>query len=90
MARRNRREPDFLDVERFAYRRLREDWRALQDSAAEREVEAPDFFKVLAEAQETVNDWDRDADSYIRSYLNQRSWGRDEEWTKHAQASSSP
>jgi len=80
------RQPDFLDVERFAYRRLREDWEKLQASAAERDVDEPDFFKVLAEVQETVNDWDRDVDSYIRGYLNQRNWGRDEAWTKHAQS----
>jgi len=80
------REPDYLDVERFAYRRLCEDWGKLRASADERAVDLPDFFKVLAEVQETVNDWDRDADSYIRSYLNQRNWGRDDEWTKHAQA----
>ena len=80
------RQPDYLDVERFAYRRLREDWDKLQISAAKRAVEAPDFFKALAEVQKTINDWDRDADSYIRAYLSQRSWGRDEDWTKHAQA----
>jgi len=80
------RQPDFLDVERFAYRRLREDWIKLQASAAERDVDEPDFFKVFAEVQETVNDWDRDVDSYIRGYLNQRKWGRDEKWTTHAQA----
>ena len=80
------RQPDFLDVERFAYRRLREDWEKLQASAAERNVDEPDFFKVLAEVQETVNDWDRDVDSYIRGYLNQRNWGRDEKLTKHAQS----
>ncbi len=80
------REPDFLDVERFAYRRLRDDWAKLQASAALRDVDAPDLFKVMAEVQETVNDWDRDAGSYIRSYLNQRKWGRDDEWAEHAQA----
>ncbi len=80
------REPDFLDVERFAYRRLRDDWSELHLRAAERDVEAPDFFKALAEVQEVVNSWDRDADSYIRSYLNQRNWGRDDEWTILAQA----
>jgi RNA polymerase primary sigma factor len=79
------REPDFLDVERYAYRRLREDWGNLQASAAERDVGAPDLFKVLAEVQETVNSWDRDADSYIRGYLKQRNWGRDDNWTKLAQ-----
>lgn len=80
------KEPDYLDVERFAYRRLREDWEKLKASASERDVEVPDFFKVSAEVQETVNNWDRDVDSYIRSHLNQRTWGRDEAWTKHAQA----
>jgi RNA polymerase primary sigma factor len=80
------REPDYLDVERFAYKRLREDWSKLGNSAAEREVDIPGLFKVLAEVQETVNNWDRDADSYVRGYLTQRSWGRDEQWTKHAQA----
>ena len=80
------REPDFLDVERFAYRRLREDWEKLEASAAERAVEPPDFFMVLAEVQETVNDWDRDVDSYIRGYLSRRNWGRDDLWTKYAQA----
>jgi len=80
------REPDYLDVERFAYRRLREDWGKLQASASEREVEVPDFFKVSAEVQETVNNWDRDVDSYIRGYLNQGKWGRDDNWTTHAKA----
>ena len=80
------RKPDYLDVERYAYRRLREDWGKLQASAEEREVDSPDFFKVMAEVQETVNDWDRDADSYIRGYLSQRNWGRDDDWTTHAQA----
>jgi len=80
------REPDYLDVERFAYVRLREDWGKLHLCAEARDVEAPDFFKTLAEVQEVVNSWDRDAESYIRSYLNQRNWGRDEDWTKMAQA----
>ena len=51
------REPDYLDVERFAYKRLREDWGKLGVSAAEREVDIPDLIKLLAEAQETVNNW---------------------------------
>ncbi len=79
-------QPDFLDVERFAYRRLREDWGKLQSSAAERGVDPPDFIMVLAEVQETVNEWDRDADSYIRGYLSQRKWGRSDDWTAHAKA----
>ncbi len=80
-----RRQPDYLDVERFAYKRLREDWHILQDAAAARDVEAPDFFKALAEVQETILNWDRDSDSFIRGYLKQRAWGRDDDWTALAQ-----
>ncbi len=80
-----RREANYLDVERFAYMRLRDDWEALHDAAAERAVDAPDFTKVMAEVQETIRNWDRDADSYIRAYLKQRSWGRDDDWTILAQ-----
>ena len=81
-----RNEPNYLDVERFAYRRLRDDWEKLEAVAVERAVELPDFFKVLAEVHETILDWDREADSYIRGYLKQRNWGRDEDWTELAQA----
>ena len=76
-----RREPDHLDVERYAYLRLREDWLKLQESTAALGVDAPDFFRVLAEVEETVANWDRDAFSYVRSYLNQRQWGKDEAWS---------
>ncbi|MCY3780336.1 MAG: RNA polymerase sigma factor RpoD [Chloroflexi bacterium] len=82
----DRREADFLDVERFAYRRLSQDWDKLKADATERAVDAPDFIKVLVEVQETILNWDRDADSYIRGYLKQGSWGRDEDWTVLAQA----
>ncbi len=80
------REPDHLDVERFAYLRLRQDWQLLQESAAALETEAPDFFRVLAETQETIANWDRDGFSYIRTYLSERRWGKDEKWAGLARA----
>ncbi len=82
----NRREANYLDVERFAYKRLREDWEKLLVAAEAQAVAAPDFIKVLVEVEETIVNWDREADSYIRGYLKQRNWGRDEEWTILAQA----
>ena len=78
------REPDHLDVERFAFLRLRQDWQTLQDSAQDLGAEAPDFFRMLAEVEETVANWDRDAFSYARTYLNQRQWGKDEAWARLA------
>ena len=82
----NRREANHLDVERFAYKRLKEDWDKLLDVAGAQAVDAPDFIKALAEVEETIVNWDREADSYIRGYLKQRNWGRDEKWTVLAQA----
>ncbi len=75
------REPDHLDVERYAYLRLRDDWQKLQETAKVLDVDVPDFFRLLAEVEETVANWDRDAYSYIRSYLSQRQWGKDEAWS---------
>ena len=79
------RQPDHLDVERFAYKRLREDWAALQEAAVERGVAAPDLDQVMFEVRETILNWDREAESYIRAYLKQRKWGRDDDWTVMAQ-----
>ena len=80
----DKRQPDYVDVERFAYKRLRENWEMLVTVAAAQDVEAPEFLQVLTEVQEVTRNWDRDADSYIRGYLNQRNWGRDENWTNVA------
>ncbi len=81
-----RQEPNALDVERYAYVQLRQDWENLLQAAAKRGVEPPNLALVFAEVQDIIIDWDRDADSYIRGYLNQRNWGRDEDWTKLAQS----
>ena len=78
------REPDHLDVERYAYLRLRQDWQRLNESAVELDAEPPDFFRVLAETEETIANWDRDGYSYVRDYLNQRQWGKDEAWARLA------
>ena len=75
------RQPDHLDVERYAYLRLREDWDRLLETAAKLDVELPDFFRLLAETQETIASWDRDGYSYIRGYLSQRQWGKDQKWS---------
>ncbi len=79
-------QPDYLDVERFAFMRLREDWGRLKDAATNCDTELPDFQKILSEVQEVTRNWDRSADSYIRRYLTQGNWGKDEEWTKLAKA----
>ena len=85
-ATKDRREPDYLDVERYAYRKMAENWHSLQDRIQQFNEEMPDFLKVLNEVQSVIGDWDSDADSYIRSYLNRGKWGKDDEWTRRCAA----
>ena len=77
----NKKEPDYLDVERFAYRSLYHNWGKLQEAVRGFDEDMPDFLRVLNEVQSVISDWDSDADSYIREYLGRRQWGRDEAWT---------
>ena len=82
---RDGRDPNYLDVERFAYKRLCDDWHALPQLLQGYDFEMPDFLHILYEVQAVTTDWDTDSDSYIRDYLKEGSWGRDEKWTKVAQ-----
>jgi RNA polymerase primary sigma factor len=74
-------EPNQLDVERFAYKKMRANWQELVQSIEKFEIDAPDFRKVVDEVQSISSNWDTENDSYIRQYLNQENWGRDENWT---------
>ncbi len=78
------REPNYLDVQRFAYQKLRQNWQELLKAVADFEVAAPDFCEILDEVQAVTRDWDTENDSYIRSYLSQQSWGRNDPWTQVA------
>ncbi len=77
----DKRQPDYLDVERYAYKKMSENWRSLQNDIKRFDEEMPDFLKVLNEVQSIIGDWNTDADSYIRSYLTRGKWGKDDEWT---------
>ena len=79
------RDPNYLDVERFAYKRLCDDWHALPELLSKYEMEMPDFLHMLYEVQAVTSDWNTENESYIRDYLSQRSWGKDDAWTKVAQ-----
>ena len=39
----------------------------------------PSLVQTIDELQKLSDSWDQDGDSYIRQYLNQFAWGRDEE-----------
>lgn len=80
-----KRDPNHLDVERFAYRKLSANWRKLREVIQPFDVGMPDFLKVLYEVQAIISNWNMEEESYIRHYLTQRQWGRDEAWTGVAQ-----
>jgi len=60
---------------------MEDSWVHLQeDSAYSQQGEAPDLSLVLLEAQMLRRQWQADEPSYLRSYLDNGLWGRDERW----------
>ena len=53
-------------------------------SAAEFDFEAPDIVEILSEVQAVTENWDVKGKSYVREYLRQGDWGRNEKWTEFA------
>ena len=80
-----KRDPNHLDVERFAYRKLCTNWQRLGEVIHPFDVEMPDFLKVLYEVQAITSNWNIEEESYIRHYLTKQQWGRNDAWTGVAQ-----
>jgi RNA polymerase primary sigma factor len=59
-------------------------WQQVLEQAKNFDNGLPDLRGVVDEAQLVVENWDVDADSYIRQYLKQGSWGRDDAWDQLA------
>jgi len=76
--------PDMMTI-RYAYKRMIDNWKELSDALEKFETELPDFRKVVDEVQSVTSNWDTEDDSYIRQYLNQENWGRNDQWTEVAQ-----
>ena len=78
------RQPSHLDVQRFAYKKLCQNWDAMRRAIQKFDVEMPDFAQVVDEVRAVASNWDTAADSSIRDYLTQKNWGRNENWTQVA------
>jgi RNA polymerase primary sigma factor len=61
-------------------------WDELLTQAQEFELEPPSLEMLVKEAQKLRADWDRDADSGIRRYLQQMDWGHNDAWTELARS----
>jgi RNA polymerase primary sigma factor len=59
---------------------LETSWKRLQEDARRYKKAPFDLRLLLREAQELRHDWDSDAPSYLRSWLNNDLWGRDRDW----------
>ncbi|HTX80002.1 MAG TPA: sigma-70 family RNA polymerase sigma factor [Longilinea sp.] len=56
-------------------------WEALQQTAKRiGQRELPDLSLVLSEAQMLRQQWQADVPSYLRTYLDNGRWGKDEKW----------
>jgi RNA polymerase primary sigma factor len=75
-----REHPDMMTL-RFTHKKMSDNWEQLVEAVKPFDLEPPDFRQVIDEVQSISSNWDTENDSYIRTYLNQKNWGRDENWT---------
>ena len=76
--------PEPSHIVELIYEDLRRDWQEVVDGAAAFKVDPPDLKATIDEVLLIQDTWDVSGKSYVRSYLNQREWGRDEPWTELA------
>jgi RNA polymerase primary sigma factor len=74
-----------VDVVQVAYNTVIESWAQVEKQAKKLKEEPPDLRAVLDETRMVSEDWDINHESYIRDYLRQSDWGRDEQWNTLAQ-----
>nr|WP_324393870.1 RNA polymerase sigma factor RpoD [Aggregatilinea sp.] len=76
--------PDSCDLLISIYSYLLSHWQHVIDSTAKSKVEAPSIEKIIVEAQHLRRSWSGSEPSYVRLYLEQGDWGRDDAWNKLA------
>jgi RNA polymerase primary sigma factor len=63
---------------------VHENWLTVKELAATFDNTPPDVRGLVDEAQLISENWDVEADSYMRQYLKQGDWGRDDNWNELA------
>lgn len=75
--------PKHIDIVRLAYERIIRYWAETLRVAQKFKVEQPDFIALLDEIRAVNSAFDQQPDSpYIRRYLRQFEWGREEKWAE--------
>jgi RNA polymerase primary sigma factor len=67
------------------YDELEVEWKRLVEDTRKHKRGAPDLGELLQEAQALRHNWNVDASSALRLWLEQGQWGRDRHWGKIAQ-----
>lgn len=71
--------PDEIVVEAFRY--LETAWTKIQRLSGAFKLEPPELKRVIDEVERVGSDWDVTGPSYVREYMRQKEWGRDDKWT---------
>jgi RNA polymerase primary sigma factor len=70
----------YRDLWRALYSDLVKAWADVAVQSDGFKVDIPDLAALIAEARHLQEGWRGQHTSYLRSYLERRDWGRDEEW----------
>ncbi|HEX3053478.1 MAG TPA: RNA polymerase sigma factor RpoD [Aggregatilineaceae bacterium] len=80
----NHSEPESCDVLQAIYEHLLTCWTRTLQYTAKSNLEPPDVELLISEAQNLRRSWNGKDPSYVRLYLEQGEWGRDESWNRIA------
>ncbi len=72
------------DVLAALYAHLLENWEKMVGTLVTLNIEPPVIDLLIGEAQNLRANWDGKSPSYVRAYLEQGDWGRDDTWNRVA------
>jgi RNA polymerase primary sigma factor len=76
--------PDPVNVIQLAYEYVKRSWEEVVEGSMAFNVETPNLVAIIDEGNLIADDWNVDGTSYMREFLRQKEWGRDELWTELA------
>jgi RNA polymerase primary sigma factor len=76
--------PQYYEIAEAAYEEVKRNWEEVLKTVPSFKVAPPDLRQVINEVQYVADNWDVSGHSYLRDYLRQRDWGRDEPWNELA------
>ncbi len=69
------------------YSDMAKHWKHILEDTRDMGVNPPDFLAILEEAQQLQSGWENRRPSYLRNFLDNGLWSRDEDWDEIARTS---